>query len=108
MVTISHIVKKYVGDRPFLEEALRSKILNYASLAEQLHSHIEQEMGKKVKYPAIMMALRRYSDDVNKRTPRQFHFNGEIVIKTNICDFTVVKSHSLLSKLNAIYRLVDY
>jgi len=108
MVTISHIVKKYVSDKPFLQEALGNKIINYANLADQLHPFIEQELNKKVKFSAIMMALRRYSDEITFKTSKSFNFSGEIVMKTNMCDITVIKSSRFLNMLNSIFNLVNF
>jgi len=110
MATISHIVKKLVSDKPFLEEALRSKIISYGSLAERLQPVIEQELGKEIKFSAVVMALRRYSDELATKytTIKPFDFNGQITMKTNISDFTVLKTPSLVSKLKSAYNIVDY
>ncbi len=110
MVTISHLVKKIVKGQPFVEEALGSGIISTANLAEQMLPKIEQELGKKVKHAAIVMALRRFSDEVSghRVRPKKFDYSGEILMKTNICDFTIVKSQSLLAKLKTIYNLVNF
>ncbi len=110
MVTVSHIVKKLVSDKPFLEEALRSGIISNGNLAEQLHQAIEQELGKKVTYPAIVMALRRYAETLAEKnqTLAVFNYDGEIVMKTNICDFTLAKTPSLITKLKDVNRIANY
>ena len=110
MVTISHIVKKIVSEQPFVEEALGNNIISVANLAEQLIPKIEKELGKKVKQAAVVMALRRYSEQISehRKKTRTFDFTGEIIIKTNICDFTIVKSTSLLTKLRTIHNLVNF
>lgn len=110
MVTISHIVKKIVKGQPFVEEALANGIISTASLAEKILPDVEKELGKKAKQAAIVMALRRYSDEIEARSgkARQFNYSGEIIIKTGICDLTVVKSLSLLSKLRQIHGLVNF
>ena len=110
MVTISHIVKKFANDQPFVEEALGKGIINMANMAEQILPQIEKELGKKVKQAAIVMALRRYSEEVSKQRKKikEFDYRGEILIKTNICDFTVVKSTTLLVKLKGIHSLVNF
>ncbi len=110
MVTISHIVKKMVNGQPFVEEALANKIISFGNLAEQILPKIEQELGKKVKHAAVVMSLRRYADEIadHRKKSRPFDYSGEILIKTNICDFTVVKSLSLLSKLKMVHNLVNF
>ena len=66
------------------------------------------ELGKKVKHAAVVMALRRYADDIleHRKKTRAFDYAGEILMKTNICDFTVVKTASLLAKLKVIHNPV--
>jgi len=110
MVTISHIVKKIVSEQPFVEEALGIGIISIANLAEQILPKIEAELGKKVKHAAVVMALRRYSEEISehRKKTKLFDYRGEILIKTNICDFTIVKSPSLLAKLRSIHHLVNF
>ena len=101
MVTISHLVKKYIRSKPFLQEGLTKKIISYGNLAEQMLEEIEEELGKKVKHSAIVMALRRHADELEEANAQipPFDYNAELVMKTNICDFTVKKSKALLAKL---------
>ncbi|MBS3102167.1 hypothetical protein J4458_01825 [Candidatus Woesearchaeota archaeon] len=109
-VTVSHLVKKIVGENSFLMEAMGKELISYGNLAEQLKQEIEKELGKKIKEPAIIMALRRYADDLrdfDKKT-RRFRFEGEILMRTNIMDFNIVKSNSLLNKIKNLYGLIDF
>ena len=83
--------------------------MSLGNLAEELRPTIEARLGKEVKNAAIVMALRRFGEGV------QDHFSevergtvsGEIIMKTNICDFNVQKSAGLLSKLKDLYSLVS-
>lgn len=110
MVTASHLVKKAVSENPFLIEAMSKDLISYGNLAEQLKPEIEKELGKKVKDAAIAMALRRYAEELQSfdKNARKFCFKGEIIMRTNIMDFNVVKSDTLLSKIKNIYSLVNF
>ena len=110
MVTISHLVKKAVSSNSFLLEAMGKDLISYGSLAGQLKPEIEQELGKKIKESAIVMALRRYADELQSfdKKIRKFSFNGEIIMRTGMMDFNVIKSGSLLSKIKNLYELVDF
>ncbi len=110
MVTVSHLVKKIISEQPFLEEALGNGIISMGNLAEQLLPSIEHELSKKVSQAAIVMALRRFAEEVaeQRKKTREFNFTGEILMKTNVCDFTFVKSQSFLSKLKTVYNLVNF
>lgn len=110
MVTISHIVKKIVSEQPFIEEALGRGIISIANLAEQMLPKIERELNKKIKLPAVVMALRRYSEEIAKHRKRmkKFDFSSEILMKTNICDVNFVKTPSLMNKLRTVHNLVNF
>lgn len=110
MVTISHLVKKAVSENSFLLEAMSKELISHGNLAEQLKPEIEQELGKKVKESAIIMALRRYAEELQSfdKKLKKFKFHGEILMRTNIMDFNIVKSNSLLNKIKNIYSLVNF
>ena len=110
MVTISHVVKKLIEAKPMLQEAIANNIVSFANLAEHLKIQIEKELGTKVKEPAIVMALRRYAENTNKKENVSIpvKFNTELIMKTGLTDITIVKTNSALSKLRKVYELVDY
>src|SRR3989344_210586 len=96
MVTASHIAKKIVSQQPFVEEGLGEGIISIGNLAEQMLPAIEKEMGKKVRLPAIVMALRRHSEEMqeHRKKMKAFDYTGELIMKTNICDVNVVNSQN--------------
>ncbi|MBL7054535.1 hypothetical protein ISS05_02145 [Candidatus Woesearchaeota archaeon] len=110
MVTTSHLVKKLLENKPFLLEGLSKGMISHSSLAEELKPKIEGELNKKVKDAAIIMALRRYSEELNEKLmlSKKFNFSGEINMKTHICDFNVLKTQPLLAKIKSLYNLVDF
>lgn len=109
MVTTAHLVGKIIGSRPVLHDAIEEGIISYGNLAEQLLPEIEEELNKKVKHSAVVMALRRYAEKIKTTQPRpKFDYNSEIIMKTNLCDISIRKSPSLFSKLKKIYSIVDY
>jgi len=110
MVTVSHLVKKCVSENSFLQEAMSKELISYGNLAEQLKPEIEHELGKKVKDAAIIMALRRYADELQgyDKKIKRFSLKGEIIMRTNIIDFNVIKSSDLLNKIKNLYNLVDF
>ena len=110
MVTVSHLVKKAISKNSFLLEAMSKELISYGNLAEQLKPEIEHELDKKVKESAIIMALRRYAEELGNfdKKIRKFKFQGEIIMRTNIMDFNIIKSDTLLNKIKNIYNLVDF
>lgn len=110
MVTISHIVSKLVDERIYLYEAISKKIASYGSVAKQLKLEIEKELGRPVDHSAIVTALRRYSDKINKKFP-DVKFNSkyaEVNLKTHIIDINVLKTQELFDKLKRFYDVVNF
>jgi len=110
MVTISHLVKKSIRENPNLLEGMSKGLISHANLAEQLKPEIEKELGKKVKESAIVMSLRRYSEELDNfdKKLKKFKFNGEIIMRTNMIDINVIKSDSLLNKIKNLYSMVNF
>ncbi len=109
MVTVSHLIGKIVSSKPILHEAIEQGIISYGNLAEQLLPEIEEELDKKVKHSAVVMALRRYAEKIEKTQAKpKFDYNSEIIMKTNLCDISVRKSPALFTKLKKIYSIVNY
>ena len=109
MVTISHIVQKIINDKTFLLDPMSRGIVAYGSLAEQIKPEIEEELGKEVKTHAIVMALRRYAESLKAKHKKIiFDYSSEIILKTDICDLSLLRSTSLLNKLKRLYDVVDF
>jgi aspartokinase len=109
MVTISHVVQKIINDKIFLLEPMSRGIIAYGSLAEQIKPEIEEELGKEVKVHAIVMALRRYAETLKaKHKEIKFDYSSEVILKTDMCDISVLRSPSLLNKLKKVYDVIDF
>ena len=89
---------------------MSKELISYGNLAEQLKPEIEQELGKKIKESAVVMALRRYAEELQSfdKKIKKFSFHGEIIMRTGMMDFNVIKSRSLLNKIKNLYGLVDF
>lgn len=111
MVTIAHIVQKIVREKPFLEEALSKGIINYAALAEIIQKEVETELREKVQISAIVMALRRLAEKLEqkfiKTASLQFE-DTDLTIKSDLIEFTVRKSPSIINCIRKLYDLVDF
>lgn len=111
MVTVAHLVEKIVEQTPFLEEALARGFVNFAALSETLKPEIEKELKKPVKHAAVMMALRRLSEKLEKGFIKQAHIRfkeTDITIKSDLFEITVLKSPTIMNTLKKLYELVDF
>ena len=109
MVTISRVVEKVIGDNPILQEAISRGIINYAALAEDIKPKIEQEMRAPIKTSAIMMALRRLSEKLEKSfvSKAKFDKNADIFVKSDLFEITLKKSRRTYSLIKEVYENVD-
>ena len=111
MVTVSHLVKRIVQRKPFLEEALARRLISYAALASSLKPEIEKELGKKIKPAAIMMAIRRLSDDLEKSLVRKSAIRfkeSDLTIKSGLFEITALKSDSIIYSIKRLYDLMNF
>ncbi len=109
MKSVSSAVKDLIETRPFLLEAMIRGILSFNSLAQELKSEIEQQVGKQVTQSSIVMALRRYAEEVKDlRSELADHsIKYEIAMKTHIFDINLYKDDSILELLHHVYQMVS-
>jgi len=109
MVTVSHVINKLVDDKIFLQEAMHHGVISKNALAKMLQPEIETELGREVKFSAVVMALRRYEENLKKSIGKPlFNYFSETIMKTNICHIVVSESPSLLPKLLSLYKIIDF
>ena len=107
MVTVTLLVKKHIEANPYLQEALALGIISHPGLADYLQPALEKELGKEIKLPAIVMALRRLSEEIKQKTiHKTFLLTSEKILKTNLVDLGYRKSSTLTKKLPSLYNLI--
>ena len=102
MKTISAVVEQYIKKKPFLQSALSQGIINLTSLSRIVRPEIEEELGKDVRNGAIVMALKRLSDDMEFRATHRIvkvlKNIGEITVRSNLTDYTFLSSETILAQ----------
>lgn len=102
MKTIASVVEQYIKSKPFLLSGLSQNIINLTSLSRMMMPEIEQELGKDIKQGAVVMALKRISEEldfkINHRILKSIKNIGEITLRSSLIDYTFVISETLLSK----------
>jgi hypothetical protein len=101
MVSISDAVKKVVLQTPFLEEGLASGMINLSALARILRPKIESKLIKNASDGAIIMALKRLADKLQKKQPRQKEmakYVSDITVRSHMSEFTFHLSDTILPK----------
>lgn len=107
MITIPEIVEKIVKGSPFLEEGLNKKIVNLSALARIIKPEIERELDKKIENGAIIMALKRLSSRVDHKNTKKMFLNApDIIVRSNLIEYTFANSQSLISKHQQLFEAV--
>lgn len=107
--TVSSCVKRIVDKSPFIHEMLINGILSYSNYAASIHSEVERLYAKEVKSSAIVMALRRYADELRRGSEKRSKSAVDygIVMKTNIFDLNLVRRDQFIAKLASLYSQVS-
>ena len=111
MKTISSAVEDYIKSKPFLISALSQGIINLTSLSRIIKSEIEESLKKEVKYGAIVMALKRLSNELEFRTTfkivKIIKDIGDITVRSSLVDYNFKVSNTLLSNQAKLLTKVD-
>lgn len=100
MKTISSVVEQYIKSKPFLLNSLAQGIINLTSLARIMMPELERELGKDIKQGAIVMSLKRLSEEldfkINLKISKVLKNIGEITVRSSLTDYAFCPSDSLL------------
>ncbi len=111
MKTISSVVEHYIKKKPFLQSALSQGIINLTSLSRLIKPEIEEELGKEIRNGAIVMALKRLSDDLEFRATHRIvkvlKNIGEITVRSSLTDFTFLISDTILENQSKLIKEVN-
>ncbi len=102
MTTISSFVESYIKNKPFILSALSQGIINLTSLSRVMLPEIQKELQKDIKQGAVVMALKRLSEDIESKTNHKItkilKDIGEITVRSSLTDYTFSISDSILKK----------
>ena len=99
-----------IAERPIIQESLARGIINYGALADIIKPDIEKELNKEIKHSAVMMALRRHAEKLERKFEKKIKFNKDtdITIKSNLVEITVEKTPTIFKELEKLYKIVDF
>jgi aspartokinase len=109
MVTIARTVEKVIESKPFLQEALIRGIVNVAALAEEITPEVEKEMGEKVKFSAVMMAIRRLGEKLEGTVIKKAKFDedSDINVRSDLYEINLRKLPGVQNKISKLYELFN-
>lgn len=111
MITVAEVTDQLIKRSPFLEEALADGLINVSALARYLQPSIEKQLKKEVKAGAIVMAVNRLSPGISRKAQARvdsFVSNiGDIVVRSDLTDYTFANSANLIEKQSKLLELVS-
>ncbi|MFN3640404.1 MAG: aspartate kinase, partial [Flavobacterium sp.] len=111
MKTIASVVENYIKTKPFLLSALSQGIINLTSLARIMMPELQEQLGKDVKQGAVVMALKRLSEDldfrVNHKIVKVLKNIGEITVRSSLIDYTYGVSEAILERQSALMSEIN-
>jgi len=111
MKTISSVVEEYIKKKPFLQSALAQGIINLTSLSRIIKPEIQDELSKEIRNGAIVMALKRLSDDLEFRATHKIvkvlKNIGEITVRSSLTDYTFLASDTVLHQQAKLLETVN-
>ena len=115
MKTVASVVEQYLKTKPFLLSSLSDGIINLTSLARVIMPEIETHLGKDIKQGAVVMALKRISEEldfrISHKVSKVMQNIGDITVRSSLTDYTFITSHSLLDNqaklISEINKLKD-
>ena len=110
MKTVASVVEQYLKTKPFLLSSLSEGIINLTSLSRLIMPEIELHLGKDVKQGAVVMALKRVSEEldfkISHKVSRVMQNIGEITVRSSLTDYTFTTSETLLdSQAKLMYEI---
>ena len=101
MKTIASVVEHYIKTKPYLSTAMSQGIINLTSLARQIQPEIEESIQKPARSGAIVMALKRISDNLEflstHKIVKVLKEIGDITVRSNLIDYSFKISDTLLN-----------
>jgi hypothetical protein len=100
MVTIPEVVKTIIKKSPYLEESLSLGIINLSALARLIKPDVERRVMKSVQQGAVIMALKRISEQIKAQTQRTRLFDGlpNIMVRSNLFVMTFEQREDFIEK----------
>ena len=107
MISISDALSDIISSQPFIEEGLSRGIINYSAYAREIKPQIEKRLYKDVKEGAIVMALKRISEQLSKRRSKISNINlTDLTVRSNLSEYTFLNSETLPKRISELFSQI--
>lgn len=108
MLSTVDIIEKIIKKNPLLEEYLANDLLNLSAAARKFQPEIECELLKDIKHGAIIMALKRTKNKLQKKhiSLKKLLKLGDLTVRLDLTEFSFYNSGTLIEKQKRIFEKV--
>ena len=108
MASVAAAVKTIINRSPFISEMLIQDVISFSNLAKSIQPKVEALYGESVNTAAVVMAIRRYADELKEaeKGAVKGRIDYEIQMKTNIYDVNFSRDDSFIPRLSELYDIV--
>lgn len=107
MITVPEATKQIIERSRYLTEAMSKDLINYSSLARYIKPELEKTLMKKVSTAAIIMAIKRISEEIKPKFVPLTVFSKvpEMIVRSDLIDIAIANSPTLSKKISKILEL---
>lgn len=112
-VSVAEATRELLERKPFLKELMNMDAVNYRGLARNFREEVEEKTGReKVNLDSIVMAIRRYEEDVQIReglmeTVQDVLSRSELTMKSDIYYYTFPRTEEIQEKAIEAHSRID-
>lgn len=107
MISIKDALGEIIQGYPFIEEGLSRRIINYSAYAREIKPQIENRLYKSVKEGAIVMALKRISEQLAKKRTKRNDINlTDLTVRSNLSEYTFLNSGTLPKRSSELFSQI--
>lgn len=110
--SLSELVRKEINSMPHVKSSLGEGVVNYSALARKIMPGIQQVVGRKINEESLVVAIKRYADELDERTPDKgvlaMFADAEINLQDNMAYAHFKKNDKVVSRLERLFGSGDW
>lgn len=107
MISVSDALNDIIKSYPLIEDGLSRGLINYSAFAREVRREIEKKLYKDVKEGAIVMALKRISENLAKNASQKKSLDlTDLTVRSNLSELTFQNSETLPEKTRELFDKV--
>ncbi|MDD5163507.1 MAG: ACT domain-containing protein [Candidatus ainarchaeum sp.] len=111
-ISVANTVKELIEQNPYVRNNLTDGLINISALARKLAPELETKFGKKIKEESLIVAIRRYSDEIKGKSIKEDYAkifaNSQLSMQENMAYAVLQRNEKTILALEAIVKETDW